>query len=64
MSAKQGEKHHKAKLIEDDVREIRKRVAAGETIESIWLSTFLDLGIESATTIGMAARGQTWKHVR
>ncbi|WP_432112774.1 hypothetical protein [Streptomyces sp. S1] len=63
MAARKGESHHKAKLIEEDVREIRKRYSEGESAESIWLSTFLELGIESPTTIAMAARRKTWRHV-
>ncbi|MFE6222943.1 hypothetical protein [Streptomyces sp. NPDC057854] len=61
MSAKQGEKHHKAKLTADDVRDIRARRAAGETIESIWLS-FPE--IQSASTIGYIVRRRTWRHVQ
>ncbi|GHF94556.1 hypothetical protein [Streptomyces hydrogenans] len=64
MAAKQGESHHKAKLTEDDVREMRERHAAGESIESIWLTTFVDLGIESCSTIGYAIHRKTWRHVR
>lgn len=61
MSAPKGESHHKAKLTEEDVREIRRRRADGETIESIWLSF---PHVESYSTIGYAARGSTWRHVK
>lgn len=60
MPARQGERHHLAKLTADDVRSIRQRRAGGETIDLIWLSSYPDM---DPSTLGSAARGDTWKHV-
>lgn len=60
-SHKRGTAHHLAKLTEDEVRDIRKRYAEGETITDIWLS--LD-HIESMATVQCVTSGRTWKHVK
>ncbi|MFF5973656.1 hypothetical protein ACFY7C_19225 [Streptomyces sp. NPDC012769] len=61
MAAKNGEKHHLSKLTADGVREIRRRRAAGETIDSIWLSF---PNVASPSTITAVLNGRTWRHVR
>ena len=61
MNAGRGEDHHLAKLTESDVRDIRARRAAGETIDSIWESYWW---INSRSTSTYAALGRTWRHVK
>jgi hypothetical protein len=53
-----GEKHHKAKLTEAQVIEIRRRRAGGETIVSLGL----EFGV-AHTNISMIANRQIWKHI-
>lgn len=49
------------KLTKEDVRDIRRRYAEGETLESIWHSY---PQIQSCWgTLGPIVRGTTWKHV-
>jgi hypothetical protein len=52
-----GERHHTAKLSENDVREIRRRWDEGETQTSI----AKDYGVWQ-TTISVIVRGVGWKH--
>jgi hypothetical protein len=53
-----GEDNPKAKLKEEDVREIRRRRAAGERVRDIaWDYDLTD------RTVYMICRRQTWKHV-
>lgn len=61
MPARKGSKHHLAKLTEEDVREARRRRAAGETVESIWLSF---PHIECMSTVQYMLQGKTWRHVK
>lgn len=59
MAAKQGSAHHKAKLTEDDVRDIRSRYAAGGV-------SYMDLAVEYGlpqSNIGYIVKRQTWRHV-
>jgi hypothetical protein len=58
--ARKGSLHHKAKLTEADVREIRKKYAAGNT--SYW-KLAMEYGIDSTDTIGKIIRGTAWTHV-
>jgi len=53
-----GSKHTQAKLTEDDVRAIRIRRAAGESIKSLSLDYHVN-----ASNISMIARRKSWKHV-
>lgn len=60
MSAKKGSEHHGAKITEKDVREIRRRYAAGGV-------SYKQLGIEFGlphSNIGYIVKRQTWKHVK
>lgn len=61
MSAKLGSAHHLAKLTEDDVREMRRRRAAGEKVQAIWLD-YPD--IQSQHTVWCVLTGRTWRHVK
>lgn len=60
MPARRGERHHFAKLTADDVRSMRRRRAAGETIDAIWLTYH---NVNSRATIDHAVSGRTWRHV-
>jgi hypothetical protein len=53
-----GERHHQAKLSEDQVREIRRRHAAGESAMSLarWFRM-------SDTTIGRIVMRRIWSHI-
>lgn len=53
-----GERHHKAKLTETDVREIRKRIASGENNPSIARAFNV-----SAGTVWYIRNGIHWRHV-
>lgn len=53
-----GVDRHNAKLTEDDVREIRRRYASGETQKGI----ANDYGINQ-TNVGFIVRRKTWAHV-
>lgn len=53
-----GVDRHNAKLTEDDVREIRRRYASGETQKAI----AQDYGMEQ-TNISFIVRRKTWAHV-
>lgn len=53
-----GEGHHKAKLTEEQVRDIRRRKAQGEGAGSV-ARVF---GV-SKRTVQMIMRGKLWKHV-
>lgn len=53
-----GVNHYKAKLDEDDVREIRRRTKEGETYQSL----ANDFGV-AKSTIGFIVRRKTWKHI-
>jgi hypothetical protein len=64
MAAKLGEKHHKAKLTEDDVRESRKLYAEGVSIQEIW-GSLIEVGVDIAeSSLRVAIHGQTWSHVK
>ena len=54
-----GERHFRAKLTDDIVRDLRRRVASGHSIQSI----SKDLGIPRSTIFG-ATSGRTWNHVQ
>lgn len=58
--ARKGSLHHKAKLTEADVIEIRRRRHAGHTLDEIW-ADYPDL--DSYSVLARAARGATWKHL-
>lgn len=61
MSAHKGERHHKAKLTEDDVRDIRRRYDGGEKLESIWHDY---PQIEHCWgTLHPIVKRKTWRHV-
>lgn len=60
MAAKRGSLHHKAKLTEAQVREIREKYAAGGT--SYWKLAF-EYGIDSTDTIRRIIVRKTWTHV-
>ena len=61
MTAHKGERHHKAKLTEDDVRDIRRRYDGGEKLESIWHSY---PQIENCWgTLHPIVKRKTWKHI-
>jgi hypothetical protein len=53
-----GEGIAKAKLTEEDVLEIRRRRALGETLTSLGRAFGVDM-----STIGYVVRGKVWKHV-
>lgn len=53
-----GERHHQAKLTEEDVRAIRRRLNAGETSVAI----AADYGV-AWPTIDAIYRGESWTHV-
>lgn len=53
-----GQRHYAAKLTEDDVREIRRRHALGETLTA--LGTAYGVG---KTNIKHIVAGHTWRHV-
>ena len=57
-SGPQGEAHPKAKLTEDDVREIRRRAAAGEMYKDL----AAEFGIARSGVSEMVNR-KTWRHV-
>lgn len=54
-----GENHGRAKLCDKHVREIRARVAAGESMGK--MSRVFNVG---GTTIGHVIAGRTWTHVK
>lgn len=61
MAARKGAHHHKAKLTENDVRDIRRRYDDGEKLESIWHSY---PQIDNCWgTLWSVAKRKTWKHV-
>lgn len=60
MAARKGSGHHLAKLTEDEVRDIRRRHAAGESIQDIWNSLH---HIEGWATVQAVTSRRTWKHV-
>lgn len=53
-----GETNGRAKLTEDDVREIRRRRAAGETLTALAREYRV-----THRTIRLAALGETWRHI-
>lgn len=57
---KRGSLHHKAKLTETQVREIREKYAAGNT--SYW-KLAMEYDIDSSDTIGRIVRRLTWTHI-
>lgn len=57
-NAPRGGSHHKAKLSESDVIEIRRRRAAGDLLKNL----AADFGV-STLNISWIARRKTWKHV-
>lgn len=58
MAAKLGEEHHLAVLCEEDVRDIRRRRAQGETYLSLAMAFVVSEG-----TIGPIVRNKTWRHL-
>ena len=58
MKPQVGESSHSAKLTDDKVREIRKRLASGERRRDL----VTEFGV-SATCINEIARRENWKHV-
>ena len=54
-----GERHNRAKLTSEKVREIRRRCGGGETL----ISVARDLGV-SAQAVSNVMRRLSWKHVR
>ena len=59
MSGRRGVQMHTAKLTEDAVREVRRRVASGESRRAVARS----LGV-SHTVINALINGKFWRHVR
>lgn len=57
-ATRKGEKHHSAKLTEDDVRDIRRLRAEGERLRIIGEK----YGMKAATIHGIVSR-RYWKHV-
>lgn len=57
-TAQVGERHGMSKLTDEKVRNIRKRLAAGESRKAI----AEDLGVHK-TLIGLVDRGRIWRHV-
>lgn len=55
---RRGDEHHQARLVEADIPEIRRRIAAGESTRAVGS----DYGV-SGGTISLAARRLTWAHV-
>jgi len=55
----QGIKHHEAKFTEQDIRDVRKRAAMGESQASIARDYHV-----TRTNIGYIVRRDTWKHIR
>lgn len=53
-----GETHHKAKLSEDQVREIKRRLASGESAQRL----ALEYGVTNGA-IWLIANGVNWRHV-
>lgn len=49
----------RAKLTEDQVRDLRRRNDAGETIQEL----ARELGLDRHT-VSLAVRGKSWRHVR
>jgi hypothetical protein len=60
MAAKSGSRHHKAKLTEKQVIEMREKYAAGGT--SYW-KLAMEYDIDSGNTIGQIIRRRTWTHI-
>jgi hypothetical protein len=54
-----GSRHPAARLDEDKVRDIRRRLAAGETTTAI--SKMLVIGF---STVADISKGRTWSHVQ
>jgi hypothetical protein len=55
---RKGSDHVKSKLTEEKVKEARRRLASGETQQSV----ASDFGVNQAT-IQAVASGRTWRHV-
>lgn len=62
MAARKGELHHKAKLTEDLVRELR-RVRAEQGLSYLKLCE-LSGWVVGKKTLEHAVSGKTWKHVQ
>ena len=60
MAPKKGSLHHKAKLTEEQVREIREKYAAGGV--SYW-KLALEYDINSTDTIRQIIIRRTWTHI-
>lgn len=54
-----GETHYNSVLTEKSVRDIRRRVANGES----WMSVANSYGV-CKSTVGCVVRGKSWSHVR
>lgn len=61
MAARRGEAHHKAKITDDDVREIRRLRAAGLSYTQI--TDAIDWKID-VSTVRFVVKGLTWRHVK
>lgn len=61
MAARKGEAHHKAKLTEDEVREIR-RIRAEEGLSCTKLAERIDWKVDTST-IHRIIRREGWSHV-
>lgn len=57
---RRGSLHHKAKLTEAQVQEIRAKYATGNT--SHW-KLAMEYDIDSTDTIGRIIRRETWTHI-
>lgn len=59
MAAHKGKQHHNAKLRPEDVREIRRRLAKGESYRAVSFSFPVQ-----HSSIYRIAKGRTWRHVK
>ncbi len=57
---RRGSLHHKAKLTENQVREIRAKYATGKT--SHW-KLAMEYDLDSARTIACIVQRKTWTHI-
>lgn len=66
MPARRGEKHHKAKLTPELVREVRQRYADGQTLEGIagWLVGLTPpVDVSTYGTLWPVVNRRTWRDV-
>lgn len=59
LNRSRGATHHKAKLTEDDVREIWRMIAAGKSRRAI-----AEIFGISKTAVSLIVKGKNWKHLK